>query len=139
MLAAPGSSLQDDLDTIFVSKKGKVTYPSYSTTVPIKGTKLYKYCVERGYIDAASHIGDMTGCSERSTLSCFTEKEKNIRYNIYLLGALIAKLPYPFDNIAVQLIKFIPPNKSFQKIRVNLYEYYISNKIFKFPKKAIKA
>jgi len=139
MLAVPGSSLQDDLDTIALSKKAKVTYPSYSTTVPMNGTALYSYCVERGYIDAASYTGDMTGCSEKSTLLCFTEKEKNIRYNIYLLGALIAKLPRPFDKMAVWLIKIIPPNRLFQRVRANLYNYYISNKIFKFPKRGKQA
>ncbi len=134
MLAVPESSLQDDLDTIAVSKEAKVTYPSYTTTVPMKGTELYNYCVEQGFIDLSSYHGDMTGCSKKSTLLCFTEKEKNIRYNIYLLGALIAKLPYPFDKIAVWLIKVIPPNKIFKKTRNYLYEYYITHKIFKFPK-----
>ena len=134
MLAVPESSLQDDLETIAVSKKAKVTYPSYTTTVPMKGTELYGYCVQRNFIDISSYQSDMTGCSEKSVLSCFDEKEKNIRYNIYLLGAVIAKLPFPLDKIAVWLIKVVPPNKIFRKIRTCVYEYYIRNKIFKLPK-----
>lgn len=134
MLAVPESSLKDDLDTILLSKKAKVIYPSYSTTVPMKGTELYNYCVDKNYLDPSSHKSDMTGCSEKSTLSCFSEKEKNIRYNIYLLGAFIVKLPYPFDKIAVWLIKVVPPNEIFKKIRIWLYKYYITHKIFKIPK-----
>lgn len=134
MLAAPESSLQDDLDTIELCRKAKVTYPSYSITVPTKGTELYRYCVEKGLIDPSLHQGDMAGCSLRPTMSCFTEKEKDIRYNIYLVGALIAKLPFPLDKIAIWLIRVVPPNKLFMKIRSCLLNYYISNKIFKLCK-----
>ncbi len=131
MLAAPESSLQDDLDTIELSKRAKVMYPAYSITIPMKGTQLYQYCVEKSLIDPFVYQGDMTGCSLRPALPCFTEKEKDIRYNIYLVGALIAKLPFPLDKIAVWLIRIVPPNKFFKKIRSCLYNYYISNKIFK--------
>lgn len=133
MLAVPESTLQDDLDTIKLSKEGRVTYPSYSTTVPMEKTELYDYCVQHGLIDPSTYIGDMSGCAEESALSCFTEKEKDIRYNIYLLGALIAKLPCPLDKVALSLIKVVPPNAFFKKINSYLYDYYIKNKIFKLP------
>jgi len=131
MLAAPESSLQDDLNTIDLCRRAKVTYPSYTITVPMKGTELYRYCAEKGLIDPASYQADMTGLRSRPTMPCFTEKEKDIRYNIYLLGALIAKLPLPFQRAAIWLIKIVPPNKFFKKIHSTLYEHYLLNKIFK--------
>ncbi|MDD2898943.1 MAG: radical SAM protein [Desulfuromonadaceae bacterium] len=131
MLAAPESTLEDDLATIRMSKKGHVTYPSYSTTVPMYGTELYDYCIEHNLLDVDCHRSDMTGCSERSTLACIPEKEKDIRFNIYLLGALISKLPFPLDFLAVQIIKVIPPNILFKKLRQKMYLYYIENKIFR--------
>lgn len=131
MLAAPESTLADDLATIRLSKKGKVTYPSYSTTVPMYGTDLYEYCVAHGLIALDSHKSDMTGCSERSTLACFSEKEKDVRFNIYLIGALISKLPFPLDVLAVQVIKVISPNRMFISLRQKIYLYYIENKIFR--------
>ena len=131
MLAAPESLLQDDLDTIELCRKAKVTYPAYSITVPMKGTQLYDYCVETSLIDPSVFEGDMSGCSLRPTLPCFTEKEKDIRYNIYLVGALIAKLPFPLNKMAIGLIKTVPPNTLFKKIHSCLYRYYISNRIFK--------
>jgi len=134
MLAVPGSSLQDDLDTIALSKKARVTYPAYSTTVPMSGTPLYDYCLKGGFIDS-SHKGDMSGCWSRTTLSCFSEKEKDIRYNVFLLGSLIAKFPWPFDKLMLSLIKAVPPNKIFRKIRDCFYKYNITNTIFKIPKK----
>jgi len=133
MLAVPESSLRDDLDTIEVSKRGKVTYPHYTTAVPMKGTDLYDYCAQRSFIDTSSYLGDMNGCHEISVLSCFSEKEKHIRYNIHSLGAVIAKLPFPLDKIAVSMIKVVPSNSLFKSIHALVYDYYISNKIFKLP------
>jgi len=134
MLAVPESSLQDDLDTIEVSKKGKVTYPHYTTAVPMKGTELYDYCARYNFVDASCYQGDMSECSEKSVLSCFDDRDKNIRHNIYSLGAVIAKLPFPLDKIALSMIKVVPPNNIFKSIRSHVYDYYIANKIFKLPK-----
>jgi len=131
MLAAPESDLNDDFASIELSKRGKVTYTAYSTTVPMEGTTLFQYCAESKLIDPKNHKSDMTGCLEPSSLKCFNQRERNIRYNILLLGAVIAKLPFPFDKIALQLIKVIPPNSIFKKIRETFYKYSIENKIFK--------
>lgn len=131
MLAVPESTLQDDLDTIKLCRKAKVTYASYTITEPMKGTELYRYCVEKSLIDPLLHQGDMKGLSSRPTMLCFTEKEKDIRYNIYLVGALIVKLPFFLDKIAIWLIKVVLPNKLFEKIRSCVHHYYISNKIYK--------
>lgn len=131
MLAVPESTLQDDLDTIKLNKEADVTYAAYSTTVPMKGTELYNYCVEKKIIDPITHKGDMTGCNLESTLYCFTEREKNIRYNIYLLGAIIAKLPFPLFELTIYMIKVIPPNELFKKMRSAYFEYSIKNTIFK--------
>ncbi|MBI3930991.1 MAG: B12-binding domain-containing radical SAM protein [Chloroflexi bacterium] len=134
MLAAPESTLQDDLETIKMSKRARVTYPSYTITVPMEKTDLYDYCVEHSLIDPSTYLGDMSGLAKKSVLSCFTEKEKNIRFNIFLLGAWLAKLPFPVDRVALLLIKAIPPNKFFRKMYEFLFEYYVERKIFKLKK-----
>lgn len=136
MLAAPESSLEDDLETIKISRLGRVTYPSYSTTVPMAGTELYEYSIKRGLLNESTHRSDMTGCSERTTLACFPEKEKDVRYNIYLLGAFISKLPFPLDRLATWMIHVVPPNGLFRKIRQKMYVHYIENRIFKLNVKA---
>jgi len=132
MLAVPESSLEDDFNTIEINRKACVTYASYSTTVPMEKTELYEYCLGHKLIDPTIHKGDMSGCSEKSTLSCFSEREKNIRYNIYLLGALISKFPKPLCRVFMFLIRIIPPNAIFKKLRRYFYIYSIENKIFKF-------
>jgi radical SAM superfamily enzyme YgiQ (UPF0313 family) len=128
MLAVPESTLQDDLNTIELCRKSGVTYPAYSTTVPVKGTELYDYCVNRNIINPDTHNGNLSGCSKMSALD-FPLKERQIRYNIYLLGAIISKLP--FYKFAICMIKIIPPNAFFVLLRKLFYEYSITRKIFK--------
>lgn len=130
MLAAPESALQDDLDTVLFSKRARITYNSYSTTVPMKGTALYNYCTEQGLIDLHSHLSDLDGCSKASTLACFNEKERGIRYNVFLLGSAVAKLPFPLDRLGMLLIYHIRPNKLFIKIHDMVYKHYIEKRIF---------
>ncbi|MBN1359581.1 MAG: B12-binding domain-containing radical SAM protein [Sedimentisphaerales bacterium] len=130
MLAAPGSTLADDLGTIALNKKAHVTYPAYSTTVPVKGTALYDYSLQRGLIDPDGPINGLAGCSQISTLRGWSLRERQIRYNIFLVGAVIAKLPFPLDWLATQMIKVVPPNRVFVKLRQVYYRYSIENRIF---------
>ncbi|MFA4828266.1 MAG: radical SAM protein [Thermodesulfovibrionales bacterium] len=138
MLAAPESTVEDDIMTMELSRAAKVTYPSYSITVPVKGTLLYNYCVEKKIIDPATHSSDLSGCTQRPTMPCFSEKEKNIRYNIFLLGAIMSKLPVPLYKLSLRMIQVLPPNGFFKKARKWFYEYSINNKIFKLPRRKLK-
>lgn len=63
----------------------------------------------------------------------FFGKEKDVRYNIYLLGAIAAKTPSLFMGVLLFMIKVIPPNKLFILARKYFYNYSIENKIFKIP------
>lgn len=138
MLAAPDSTIQDDLKTIEFSRQAKSTYPSYSITVPMKGTTLHDICVGKKLI-SKSYDGDLSGTSQHSVLKGFNRNEKNIQLNIFLLGAIVAKLPAPFYRLGIAVIKYFPPNILFRYIRQWYYRYSIENLIFKVsaPKKNI--
>jgi anaerobic magnesium-protoporphyrin IX monomethyl ester cyclase len=133
MLAAPLSTLQDDLAAITMSREGKVTYASFSTTVPMEGTDLYQYCFKNGLIEP-SYVGDMSGCSRQSDLLCFSEKEKDVRFNIFLMGPLTSWLPDPLAKLSSYLIQHIPPNNLFRWLHQLFYDYSISHTIFKLAK-----
>ncbi len=129
MLAVPESTLQDDLDTINQAREAQITWVNYTTAVPMTGTALYNYCEERELLPSM-YEGDMGGCMERSELSCFTEKEKNIRFNIFLLGDWIAKLPSLLGKVAIFLMHYIPPNGIFRTFNAYRYRWYMEHKIF---------
>jgi anaerobic magnesium-protoporphyrin IX monomethyl ester cyclase len=138
MSAIPDSTLEDEFDTIRLSKEAKLLFPAYSTTVPMKGTELYEYCKEKKYIEPDHHNYDMSGCYEKSSLKCFSEREKNIRYNVFLLGGIISKLPSPLHELAIQMIKVVPPNILFKKLHYLFDQHYLTRKIFNFKKEAIE-
>lgn len=131
MLAAPDSTLEDDLNTIRLARKADVTYAAFSTTAPMMGTKLWDIAVERKLIDPEFYVGDMTGCSRPSELNCFSEREKTIRYNILLLGSFVSRLPQPFYFIGLNVIKFFPSLPVFKCIQKKWHSYNISNRIFR--------
>ena len=135
MLAAPESTCQEDLETVTFSRRAKVTYPAYSITVPMQGTDLYDFCLRRGLLDPATHKSDMTGCYERPTLTCFSKREKDIRYNVFLLGAVAAKLPWPLDRLAILAIRWLPPNGFFRWVRDRFYKYSIERRIFSLKRR----
>lgn len=133
MLSAPESTVEDDLGSIKLARKAGISHLNYSTTIPIRNTKLFEYCVSNGFInsDYAGDIGEAWG---KSPLSCFSKKEKNIRYNIFCLGPIATKLPWPFYFIAMQLIKRVPSNRIFRKIRDWYWNYSVHHYIFKLEK-----
>ena len=82
-------------------------------------------------INLEKHSDDMSGCSEPSKLSCFSEKRKRISYNVYLLGPFVSKWPRLLYHLGILAIKWIPPNRLFLWIRNTFFEYYNEHKIFK--------
>jgi len=130
MLAVPESTLEDDLESLNIARKGKATYAAFSTTAPVKGTVLYDYSLSNNLINN-SYVADMADCYEKSPFKCFTEKERNIRYNIYLLGSITAKLPTPLRQLAILIIKNIKPNKLFEKLQLIYETYARRNLIYK--------
>ena len=129
MLAIPESTVEDDLNTIRMSRDSNVDYLAYTTTEPMRGTALYDYCLSKGYIDKG-FVGDFIQGFERSPLSCFNKKDKDIRYNIFLLGSLVAKLPNCLYGLGMWVITHIKPNGLFEWIRNIVYKYHIENKVY---------
>lgn len=130
MLAAPESTVEDDLETIFLARKTKIKHLNYSTTIPIKNTELFNYCVKNGLINE-DYNGDIGGASGKSPLRCFSDKEKNIRYNIFCLGSIAAKSPQPFSWLIIKMIKIFPSNRLFRKMKDLFWKYTVNHYIFK--------
>lgn len=130
MLAAPESTLQDDLDAIILGRKTKINYISFTTTIPMPNTQLFNYCVENNFIDSNFNLSDNPFTS-KTVLNKFSKKEKSIRYNILCLGAIAAKMPFPLYNIFIFVIKNIPSNRLFKKIYNYYLNYIYKNVIFK--------
>jgi radical SAM superfamily enzyme YgiQ (UPF0313 family) len=130
MLAAPDSTVEDDLETIEFGYKGKVTYLNYTTTTPTKGTKLYDYVTSHGMVDLTDYSQDLFGFGKPSQLIIFSQKEKDIRYNVYLLGGVASHLPNPFRWFVKMVIKHTKPNDFYMWIRKVHMKWYFEKGIF---------
>lgn len=130
MLAAPESTLQDDLDAIALGRKTKINYVSFTTTIPMPNTQLFNYCIKNNFIDSNFSLNGNPFTS-KTVLNKFSKREKNIRYNILCLGAITAKMPFPLYNIFIFIIKNIPSNRLFKKIYDWYLKYIYKNVIFK--------
>lgn len=130
MLGIPESTIENDLDTILFSRECKITYPSYTIFYPLKGTDLYKYCEEKKLLPSKIEVTKNL-VEVKSQLNIFTDKQKDIQYNIFLLGAILSKFPIWLINIGKLIIKLVPSNFIFKKIRKLFLNYNLRNKIYK--------
>ena len=136
MLGAPGSTIEDDLQSIEMGRNGKVDFLPYTITTPVKGTKLYDYSVEHGLVppDYGDEVMVDIATNEfmwRSPYNSFTEKEKDIHMNIRNLGGLVSKMPDWIRWFGYFLIKHTPPNRFYAWSRRIERIYMMEYKIFK--------
>jgi len=131
MLTLPGSTVQDDLDTIAFARRGRVTYSSYTTTVPTPGTALYQTCKAQGLLPTGKE--NMSGelFYRPSLLKGFSESRKRTSYNVFLLGPHLAKLPVGLSRLGTILLRYLPNLRIFRKIRDWGYEQAVTNTIYK--------
>lgn len=136
MLSVPESTIENDLETIAWSKQAKVNYSHYTTAYPIKKTDLYTYCEERNFLPKNFEENSNEGNKfySKSELTCFTEKEKDIRYNVLLLGSLLPNLNGVLYKFGVWLIKNVKPNFIFKFIWKAFDNYQIKHKIYRIKK-----
>ena len=130
MVAAPESTVDDDLGVVYMAKRTNISYVSTSTTIPLKNTSLWHYCVEKGYINK-DYEGQMDQCAGKSPLNCFSRREKDIRYNVFCLANVVSHWPTPFFQLGMLLIRYAPSNRLFKMMRDWGYRYALKTKIFK--------
>lgn len=136
MLGTPGTTIQDDLDTIDFAIRAKVVYLPYSITTPMRGTKLYDYSFEHEIVppDYDDEIIQREFFG-RSVYTCFTEKEKDIQENIHDLGGVTILLPSWLRWFGYLLIKHTPPNKFYHWVRLKYRNWMVEHKVFKIKRK----
>ena len=137
MLAAPESTTDDDLESIYLSHRCHVTYAAYTMTSPMRGTDLFNYSLQKGYIDN-NYDGYVTAELKDVAINYLSKKDEKIRKNIFYLGSIVSKLPFPLFSLGVFIIKHFKPNKIFYHIQKLYLTYNREHVIFKIDKKKEK-
>ncbi len=109
MLGLPTSTLKDDINAVDFAIKIGIDFSEYLIFQPMPKTELNDVCVNNKLVDK---INDKGGFYNASTLSCFSDKEKNIQRNIVALGSLAVRYPF-LRNIIMNHLIYLPYNKLF--------------------------
>ncbi len=136
MLALPGGSLKDDIDTFLFSRDLNVSAPTFSIFCPYPGLELTDYALENGFLDPDYSYENKYGSP--SVLNGYTEKEKQIQVRLQHLGPLFCVLPKIATPLLLLLIK-LPFTSLYHKIGATFEVFALSTRIFKniYPKNPI--
>jgi len=127
ILGVPTSNIEDEIDTIVLSNQADITYPSYTMAVPFRGTRLFDYCLQNGFVDEDYVYGNLWGWT---TLKGFSEEQQIVQRNVFLLGAMLSKV----DSVSLKF--FYPLLYSFNEVMYeflwkNFYDFNMENVIYK--------
>jgi hypothetical protein len=123
MVGLPQATILDELKSIDLAIKGKTTYASFTIFTPFPGTALHARCVQDKLIPQEYMSVFPKSTTDRSILSCFTEKDKDIQKNIMLLGSLASGskiLRWP----VLKWLIYLKPNKIYFYISFIVRNYY---------------
>lgn len=108
MLGLPNTTVADDIETVELAASARVAYPSFTILTPFRGTALGEKCSDMGLID-----GDYPEhTTDRSILSCFTKRQKDIQVNLVHLGIFAVRFPFLKSAVLSRLI-YLRPNPIF--------------------------
>jgi radical SAM superfamily enzyme YgiQ (UPF0313 family) len=133
MLAAPESTVDNDIESLYLSRRCGVSCMSYTITMPMRGTDLFNHSLQKGYIDS-NFDGYTTPDNADPPFKYLSEKEKRIVKNIFCLGPIVSKLPFPLFHLGLFVIKHSRPRKIFYKIQRWYTKYNRESVIFKIDK-----
>lgn len=125
MLGLPGSTVEQDFESFYFMQSMKPSLGLCSIWAPYPNTSLTQYAVDSGYLDEGYNF--RTLYAEKSRLSCYSEKEKQIQINLLRLSALFCDLPRQFNGILRILVR-LPLGRLYQLIGFSYtsLKYYTS-------------
>lgn len=111
ILGLPYATLEDEVQTIDLNIKAKASFVEFPIFHPYPHTELGDYCIEKGIYNA-DYSGLHMSYMNKSPLTCFTEKEKNVQRNLSTLGLLIVWLPF-LKKPVLKFLIHLPYNRFF--------------------------
>jgi len=127
ILAVPGTTLEDDFNSIHFTKKLNPSFPTISIFSPFPKTELTNMAIEMGLLDK-EYDSNVRYRSE-SALNCYSEREKKMQIRLSLLAPLFCYLPefmFPMIRVLVRL-RLAPVYNIFGAL---IFTYMGNRKIF---------
>jgi len=93
IIGVPTSSIDDEMGGVDLNIRGHVDFANATILVPYPNTDIWNYCISNRMMDAACGQDIFRSIQKRSSLSCFTEKEKDTQWNISAFYGTMVKFP----------------------------------------------
>src|SRR5262249_27680636 len=128
ILAAPGTTFADDLDTFHFARSLDAAVPTFSIFAPFPGTALTKQAVKLGLLDADFDFSSVS-CWDCSVLRGYTERERLMQTNLAYLAQLFCKLP-DFMLPVLNFLLPLPLTRVYKIIGAMVFSYLLGTKVF---------
>ena len=128
ILAMPGTGIKEDIESLDLNVRCRVTFGEFPVFHPYPGTELGRYTVEHGYFDGDYDRLHMSYQNE-SPLTCFSKKEKLMQKNLSLLGTVCLWQPW-LRGITVKWLIRLPLTGLYFLAYYLVKVYLIKTKIY---------
>ena len=92
IIGIPGTTLEDDYESVNFAKKLKIAYPAFTIFAPYPGTDLTDHSIELGLLDK-DYDYNLTSLTGESVLTGYTAEEKKTQLTLFYLAPFFCLLP----------------------------------------------
>ncbi|KPK41088.1 MAG: hypothetical protein AMJ78_06485 [Omnitrophica WOR_2 bacterium SM23_29] len=128
IIGLPFSKLENEIESVDMNIKCRVAFVEFPIFHPYPRTELGDFCIEKGIYKPQYELLHMFYMN-RSPLTCFSEREKNVQRNLAELGPLVVWLPF-LRGIVLKYLIYFPNNKIFVLIYYFVKAYLVKTKIY---------
>lgn len=130
IVGLPFARIEDEIATLDLNLKCRVSFAEFPIFHPYPRTELGNFCIKNEIYE--SEYGDLhMSYMNKSPLSCFSAREKNIQRNLSRLGVVIVLFPF-LRNIFLRYLIYLPYNVFFFLSYYLAKAYMINRRIYPF-------
>ncbi|MDD4894055.1 MAG: radical SAM protein [Candidatus Omnitrophica bacterium] len=128
IIGLPGTSIDNDIESIDLAIKARVTWVEFLIFHPYPRTELGQQSINTGLYNP-DYKKMHTSYMHSSPLNCFNQKQKNAQMNLSVLGAVAVVLPR-LRNLIVRHLIFWRHSRFFTLVYYSLKMYVLRKKIY---------
>ena len=128
MLGIPGTTLEDDFESLEFSRKISPSAPAFTICCPYPGTEIWKKAIEGGHLDENEEVE--TIFTELSVLKSYSQREKEIQARICFLGPIFCFVPEFLVPFMCFLMRSRVPLRLANRIGLTYRHYLHATRIF---------
>jgi anaerobic magnesium-protoporphyrin IX monomethyl ester cyclase len=130
IVGLPHAKIENELETVELNLRCKVSFAEFPIFHPYPKTELGNYCIEKGIYHSSYESLHMSYMN-KSPLTCFTEKEKDVQKNLSELGTVVVGFPI-LKKIILNHLIYWPSNGLFFLAYFFSKAYLVKTKVYPF-------